>query len=71
MTAGETLVEAARIHGRGDIRVAMESAEAPGPGEVLLRVTAVGLCGSDLHWYEEASIEGRRICTSRRRIAPC
>lgn len=28
----------------------------PGPGELLLRVTAVGLCGSDRHWYEEGSI---------------
>lgn len=28
----------------------------PRPGEVLLRVTAVGLCGSDLHWYEAAGI---------------
>lgn len=29
---------------------------APGPGEVTLRVSAVGLCGSDLHWFEEGSI---------------
>ena len=56
MIASETLVETARIHGRGDIRVAIEPAQVPGPGEVLVRVTAVGLCGSDLHWYEEASI---------------
>ena len=46
----------ARIHGPRDIRVGVESIPEPGPGEVLLRVTAVGLCGSDLHWYEEASI---------------
>ncbi|MBC7221315.1 alcohol dehydrogenase catalytic domain-containing protein, partial [Candidatus Bipolaricaulota bacterium] len=25
---------------------------APGPGEVLLRVRACGLCGSDVHFYE-------------------
>ena len=61
MTAGETLTETARIHGRGDIRVATEAAEKPGPGEVLLRVIAVGLCGSDLHWYEEASIGDARL----------
>ena len=61
MTAGETLVETARIHGRGDIRVATEPAATPGTGEVLLRVTAVGLCGSDLHWYEEASIGDARL----------
>lgn len=61
MIAPSTNVQAARIHGRGDIRVAMERAETPGPGEVLLRVSAVGLCGSDLHWYEEASIGDARL----------
>ena len=47
---------AARLHGAGDVRVAPEAVVAPGPGEVLLRVAAVGLCGSDLHWWEEGSI---------------
>jgi L-iditol 2-dehydrogenase len=47
---------AARLHGVGDVRVAPEPVEAPRPGEVLLRVAAVGLCGSDLHWYREAAI---------------
>lgn len=28
----------------------------PGDGEVLIRVQAVGLCGSDAHWFEEGSI---------------
>jgi L-iditol 2-dehydrogenase len=28
----------------------------PGDGEVLLEVRAVGLCGSDLHWYREGNI---------------
>lgn len=28
----------------------------PGPGEELLRVTAVGLCGSDRHWFVEGGI---------------
>jgi len=49
-------VEAARLHGWGDIRVHREQPAEPGPGDLRLRVTAVGLCGSDLHWYEEASI---------------
>ena len=47
---------AARLYGAGDVRVASEAVVAPGPGEVLLRVAAVGLCGSDLHWWEEGSI---------------
>jgi L-iditol 2-dehydrogenase len=28
----------------------------PGPGEVLVRVTAVGVCGSDVHYYEHGRI---------------
>ncbi len=46
----------ARLHGSGDVRVADEPVPTPGAGEVLVRVTAVGICGSDLHWYEESSI---------------
>jgi len=45
-----------RLHGPGDIRIASESSPVPGAGEVMLQVTAVGLCGSDLHWLEDASI---------------
>lgn len=61
MRALESLSNAARIHGAGDVRVATEPVEDPGPGEVLLSVTAVGLCGSDLHWFEEAGIGDARL----------
>ena len=33
----------------------------PGPGETLLRVTSVGVCGSDLHWFSSASIGDARL----------
>lgn len=46
----------ARLHGAGDIRVADEPVPVAGPGEALVRVSAVGICGSDLHWWEESSI---------------
>ena len=46
----------ARLHGVGDVRLSDEPAPTPGPGEVMLRVTAVGLCGSDLHWYGQGGI---------------
>jgi L-iditol 2-dehydrogenase len=49
-------IEAARLHGAGDLRIVREPASEPGPGEVRVRVAAVGLCGSDLHWFEEGSI---------------
>ena len=50
-----------RLHGIGDMRLHNESMPQPAAGEVLLRVTAVGICGSDLHWLEEASIGDAQI----------
>ena len=42
-----------RIHAKDDLRI--EPAEDPqiGPGEVLIRLGAGGICGSDLHYYFE------------------
>ncbi len=48
----------ARLHGRGDLRLHDEERPRPGPGERLVRVGAVGLCGSDLHWFSEGGIGG-------------
>jgi L-iditol 2-dehydrogenase len=42
-------MKAARFHGAGDLRVENVPAPAPGPGEVLLRPLAVGICGTDTH----------------------
>ncbi len=47
----------ARLHGVGDIRVEHETPPATTPeGHVRVRVTSVGLCGSDLHWFGEGGI---------------
>jgi L-iditol 2-dehydrogenase len=54
-------MRAARLHGARDIRVHEEERPKPGPGQVLVRVEAVGLCGSDLHWFEEGGIGSGRI----------
>lgn len=35
---------------------AMAMPPDPGPGEALVRVRAVGICGSDMHWYLEGRI---------------
>jgi L-iditol 2-dehydrogenase len=51
----------ARLHGMGDLRVADEPLPEPGAGESLVRVEAVGLCGSDLHWFEEGGIGDARL----------
>jgi L-iditol 2-dehydrogenase len=49
-------VKALRLHGTGDLRLHDEPAPEPREGEVLVRVTAVGLCGSDRHWLLEGGI---------------
>ncbi len=49
-------MRALRIHGAGDVRVHTEPDPVASPGEFLVSVTAVGLCGSDLHWYEDGAI---------------
>jgi threonine dehydrogenase-like Zn-dependent dehydrogenase len=49
-------MKALRLHPVGALRLHDEPAPIPGPGEVLLRVTAVGVFGSDLHWLSEAGI---------------
>jgi L-iditol 2-dehydrogenase len=45
-----------RLHAAGDVRPHEEPMPQPGPGESLVRVTAVGICGSDLHWFAEGAI---------------
>ena len=51
-----TTMQVARLHGVGDIRLSDEAVPEPGPGEELVRVTAVGICGSDLHWWDQGGI---------------
>jgi L-iditol 2-dehydrogenase len=51
----------ARLHGRGDLRLHDEERPRPRPGEALVRVRAVGLCGSDLHWFSEGGIAEARV----------
>ena len=46
----------ARLHGPGDVRLLDEDLPVPADGEWLVEVTAVGLCGSDLHWFSEGAI---------------
>ena len=48
---------AVRLHGPSDMRVEqIPYPGPPGPGEVLLNVKTVGICGSDLHSYKDARI---------------
>ena len=50
-----------RLHGTRDLRLQAEPKPEADPGHSLLRVTAVGICGSDLHWFSEASIGDARL----------
>lgn len=38
----------------------MPAPSDPGPGEVLVRLRAIGICGSDMHWYKEGGIGSSR-----------
>jgi L-iditol 2-dehydrogenase len=49
-------MRAARLHGIHDIRLTDEPVPTAGAGTSLIKVAAVGICGSDLHWYADAGI---------------
>lgn len=48
-------MKAAVFHSSTDIRVEEVPTPEPAPGEVLVRVGAAGICGSDLHHYRGAN----------------
>jgi len=57
-----TTMLAARLHGPKDLRVErIQHPGAPGRGQVLLRVRTTGVCGSDLHSYQDARIGSTSI----------
>ena len=51
----------ARLHAVGDLRVADEPMPDATPGMSLVQVTAVGICGSDLHWWDEGAIGDAKL----------
>ncbi len=63
-------MKAARVHGAGDLRRHDEPVPTLRPGETLVRVTAVGGCGSDVHWWKEGAIENDRIKVQHRMKNP-
>jgi L-iditol 2-dehydrogenase len=50
-----------RLHAAGVMQLHEEPVPTPEPDETLVRVTAVGVCGSDLHWFSEGSIGDARL----------
>ena len=52
---------AAILYGPRDIRIESRDVPERRPGDVLVRVLAVGVCGSDVHYYRHAQIGEARI----------
>ncbi|WP_136440053.1 L-idonate 5-dehydrogenase [Pacificoceanicola onchidii] len=50
-----------RIRDVHDIRIETTRIEQPGPGEVMVAVSAGGICGSDLHYFHEFALGPFRI----------
>ena len=48
--------KAAVMHDTHDVRLEDVPVPEPGPNEVLVEIRAVGVCGSDVHYYEEGRI---------------
>jgi len=51
----------ARLYGQRDLRVEVAEVPAPGHGEVLLKMAAGGICGSDLHYYQDGGFGPVRV----------
>ncbi len=47
---------ALRLYPDRRLRLVEEPVPIPGPGETLIRISAVGLCGSDRHWIVDGGI---------------
>jgi L-iditol 2-dehydrogenase len=54
MAAGSMRV--AVLRGVGDVVTEERAVPRPGPGEVLVKVAAVGVCGSDTHYFDHGRI---------------
>ncbi len=49
-------MRASVLRGPGDLTLEVRPVPVPGAGEVLVRVGSVGVCGSDVHYYEHGRI---------------
>lgn len=49
------------IHAARDLRVEDRAAGEPGPGQVRLRIRAGGICGSDLHYFQDGGFGAIRV----------
>ena len=54
-------MKAARLYGPGNMRIDDVPAPEPGPGQVLLQVLAVGICGSGVHYFLDGGIGDDKV----------
>lgn len=50
-----------KVYAANDLRVLDVETPEPGPGEVLVRLGAAGICGSDMHYYFHGGVGSFRI----------
>jgi L-iditol 2-dehydrogenase len=60
---GIKIMKAIRLHASNDLRLHEEALPQPKSGQGLVRVKAVGICGSDLHWFAEGGIGDAKVET--------
>ena len=68
-------MRAARAEGPGRIVVEEVDRPEPGPGDVVVKIAACGICGSDLHWYHDpmmlpAACPGHEIAGTVAMVGP-
>ena len=54
-------MKAALLYGPGDFRIENLPVPVPGPGQVLLQVLSVGVCGSGVHYYLDGGIGDDKV----------
>jgi len=52
----QTTMRVSVLRGVGDVALEERPVPEPGPGEVLVRIGSVGVCGSDVHYYDHGRI---------------
>src|SRR5687768_10953329 len=61
MGRDSTQMKSVRLHAIGDLQIHAEPVPVAGEEERFIHVKAVGVCGSDLHWFSEGSIGDSRL----------
>lgn len=56
-------MKAARLYGARDLRFEDVSVPEPQPNDVVIKIRANGLCGSDLHFYEDGQLGPYKVTT--------